>query len=916
MSAERTRMDTGGGGDGDDEAAPASRQRVIEDRGLRRFVPDPAAGDARPQQHVRQRQRHGDAVASEGRPDAGGAATSNGDGDGGGGGAILDPRRAAGLATGAGRSVKHYANAPLELVQWRKLHALRAEVERAHADFLTDPRFDVDNNRDEFDVAAYLEKMSAMQGDMLARPPTVALSWHALSVEVPVEYGAPGEAGIETVGSQLRELLFAVPGQLLDACYRLRRRLTRTAVRGAAEADRGEQAQAQLPGGRRRRALEPIVDDASGYLLPGEMLLVLGPPGSGTSTFLSVLARRNLSDYARITGDVFFNGHPLGAEARARLQHILQFVEEEDVHVANLTVRQTFEFAAECVVPDFAPYAEKLRADRVKLIASYLGLTHVMDTVVGNDLLRGVSGGEKKRVTIGETAARMSSQVWLLDQWSRGLDAAASADLMERVAQMGQVRRTTVISVMQQASQHIYDMYDKVMIMEAGKVLYFGPTAHAERYFYELGFERPPERLVPEFLATLGDPREAARCVRGNVRERSVPRTAQQFADAYKRSALARAYRDELASGRYLSEEQRAAFSVERYVEMGKLFQRDSLQRRSRQVAMCLMREARMRLLDRFSLAVRFMRYLVLGLVIGALFWRMPTTATGATTRNGLLFLLLLTVSVGNFAQIQELFNMLQVFRKQRRAGFYEALPYFFAQWIVDVPMVFLESLLFVTIVYFMTGLSTVDGGKRYGYALLVIWTAAVAVNMMFKAVAYLTPYVDIAFIIGSVLVVLMVLSTGFLLAPSAIPPFLIWVYWLNPLHYAYEGLMLNEYAGQQFRCTPSELQPPGVPPASQVCSVGDGLAYVHRAFGFSTAPQWKWVMFGALVCFVLGLTAIAALALLYARFPPRPMYKTAGMEAAEADVRGFQERCSAEKSSGGRRRGRRAARSGSSDGG
>ncbi|KAK4535009.1 hypothetical protein CDCA_CDCA03G1034 [Cyanidium caldarium] len=752
-------------------------------------------------------------------------------------------------------------------VNWRALDALRKQVEREHADFLTDPRYDIENEA-HFDGEAYANKVREMQAAMLLRPPTIALGWNDLTVDVPVVYG---KLGIETVYTRVRDLALAIPSQVLDVLKWLWLDVIRRGKDG--------------PGTH----LEPIVDGATGYVLPGETLLVLGPPGSGTSTFLNVLAQRNLRDYARIRGTVEYNGHDLGTMERNTLpplQHIVQFVEESDVHVATLSVRQTFMFAAECLIPDFFPFADKVRKDRVTLLIRSLGLTHCQDTIVGNDMMRGVSGGEKKRVTIGEMTLRLSSQIWMLDQWTRGLDAATAMDLQERVTAIARQRHITVISVMQQPSQEIYNSYDKVMLMEAGKILYFGPTKDAERYFYEIGYRRPRKRLLPEFLATIGDPEQSARCIRPGY-ERRAPRTPAEFAEVYRNSSIAQHYREVVESRSYLTEDQQQAFHSERYVELGKLFQRNSLQKRTRQTATCFKREVRMQLLSPFSLGVRIFRYVVLGIVIGCLFFGLSKDQLSVTVREGLIFLILLIVGVAGFSSITAVAGMLQVVRKQRRAGFYEMPPYFFSQWVLDIPIQFLETFLFLVIVIHMTKL---QGGPPFGYAILIVWLVGMAVNILLKAVAYATPYADIALVIGSLLIMLMVLSVGFLATPPNIPDYLIWVYWINPFHYAYEGMMLNEFDGITFTCTPSELQPSGVPQAYQVCPITDGIQYISKQYGFSSSPSYKWKDVAIVIAYFFGFTVIACILLTVVRWRPRPLYKGAREAACSADVETFIE--------------------------
>lgn len=144
-----------------------------------------------------------------------------------------------------------------------------------------------------------------------------------------------------------------------------------------------------------------VLDGVSGVLRPGNTCLVLGPAGAGSSLLLKRLGNRAMGKGVDVGGQVLYNGQEsLGGSVLSA--HVVNFVGQEDVHTPELTVRDTLQFAADCRVPDFFPYASVLRRNNILVVARALGISGVLDTIVGNDVLRGCSGGERKRVTFAE----------------------------------------------------------------------------------------------------------------------------------------------------------------------------------------------------------------------------------------------------------------------------------------------------------------------------------------------------------------------------------------------------------------------------------------------------------------------------------------------------------------------------------
>jgi ABC-type multidrug transport system ATPase subunit len=236
-----------------------------------------------------------------------------------------------------------------------------------------------------------------------------------------------------------------------------------------------------------------ILNDLSFYARPGEMTLILGAPGCGKSSLLKLLANRLRA--GKVEGSLTFNGT---VPKRKHYHRDVAFIQQEDVHMATLTVEETLRFSADCQMP--AGVSSKVKAERVEAILQLLGLKHRADTVVGDALLRGVSGGEKKRVTVGIEWTK-SPGVWLFDEPTTGLDSSASFDVMRALRTIVNMGGTGLVALLQ-PSYETFHLFDNIMIVTKGEIAYLGKRSDALGYFERLGYKCRSSLNPAEFLRT------------------------------------------------------------------------------------------------------------------------------------------------------------------------------------------------------------------------------------------------------------------------------------------------------------------------------------------------------------------------------------------------------------------------------
>ncbi|KAG9028893.1 hypothetical protein FRB95_005943, partial [Tulasnella sp. JGI-2019a] len=296
------------------------------------------------------------------------------------------------------------------------------------------------------------------------------------------------------------------------------------------------------PKAERDSTLKPgeryLIHDLNGVVKAGEMLLVVGRPGSGCTTFLKAVSGIT-QGYAGVDGEVRYGSMD---------QHDLQpyksqviFNSEDDVHFPSLKVGQTLDFALAMNTPrvrtptedgrDPTPkeYVEKEKATLLKIF----GLEHTIDTKVGNAFVRGVSGGERKRTSVAEVLiSRAAIQCW--DNATRGLDANTALEYTRIMRVLTDITKNTTLVSLYQAGNQIYEQFDKVLVIAEGQTIYYGPRTEAKSYFENMGFHCKDGANVADFLT--GVTVVSERIVRDDHKGPRVPTAVADFARLYRES--------------------------------------------------------------------------------------------------------------------------------------------------------------------------------------------------------------------------------------------------------------------------------------------------------------------------------------------------------------------------------------------
>ncbi|OBR13033.1 ABC-2 type transporter [Colletotrichum higginsianum IMI 349063] len=606
-----------------------------------------------------------------------------------------------------------------------------------------------------------------------------------------------------------------------------------------------------------------LISHFDGCVRPGELLLVLGRPGSGCSTFLKAFCNQR-AGFEAIEGEVTYGGAS-SEEMSKKFRGEIIYNPEDDLHYPTLTVQRTLNFALQTRTPGKESRLDgESRKDYIeefmRVATKLFWIEHTLGTKVGNEYVRGVSGGERKRVSIAEAMiTRASVQGW--DNSSKGLDASTAVEYVRSIRAMTNMAETSTAVSLYQAGESLYDLVDKVLLIDSGKCLYYGRSEEAKQYFVDLGFDCPDRWTTADFLTSVTDKHE--RHIREGWEDR-IPRTPEAFDAAYRNSD---AYQRNLRDVQDFESQLAQQMEQRQQHESKKTETKNYEIPFHKQVMYCTQRQFMVMAGDRGSLFGKWGGLVFQGLIVGSLFYNLPNTAAGAFPRGGTLFFLLLFNALLALAEQTSAFESKPILLKHKSFSFYRPAAFAIAQTVVDVPLVFIQVFLFNVIIYWMANLART--ASQFFIATLIIWLVTMVTYAFFRAISAWCKTLDDATRFTGLSVQIIVVYTGYLIPPGSMRPWFGWLRWINWLQYGFECLMSNEFYNRQLECGPPYLVPqgPNASPEYQGCALAGsppgqtivpGSSYIEASFSYSRSHLWR--NFGFLWAFFITFVLLTAL--------------------------------------------------------
>ena len=547
-----------------------------------------------------------------------------------------------------------------------------------------------------------------------------------------------------------------------------------------------------------------ILRDVNITIPPSSLTAVMGSTGAGKTTMLNMLANR----ITPTSGSIKLNGRDYATNGTS-VQQRIGYVMQDDKLNSTETVREALMFGARLLLPESTPMSEC--QSRVQNIIEELGLQEVADQLIGAPAVggRGISGGERKRVAIGLVLIP-DPDILLLDEPTTGLDSFTAESVTDTLRELAHAGRT-VICTIHQPSSGLFKTFTDLLLMAAGRVVYFGKAEESIHYFGKNNYEVPQYTNPPDYYMKL---------LRTGLttEEKGSLRNIQQGNDVSAR--LADLWADHSASNKS------PTLLPEEEVDQDGGEEKGYAVGFGRQFGELMMRNVHAIFRNPRLFKSRIISSILLGCIVGIVFFRQDDEPAGVRAKQGAIFFMLINLAMTSLHAVTHTFAMeLSLVMREAQANMYSISAYYWSKTLSEIPFMMLFPLLYSTSLYFLVGLRA-SAEAYFSVILMVILLGFVgqSFGMLISAAA---PSMEMALVLGPLVFLPMSLASGFL--TTEIPVWLIWLEKASFVKWAFEGAAYAEFNGRTLDC-PENLTVPCL-------STGD---MVLEELEISDASVWK----------------------------------------------------------------------------
>ncbi|KAJ3088572.1 ATP-binding cassette sub- G member 2, partial [Quaeritorhiza haematococci] len=551
-----------------------------------------------------------------------------------------------------------------------------------------------------------------------------------------------------------------------------------------------------------KKKTRTLLSSADGEVHSGEVVAIMGGSGAGKTTLLNCLAGR--IGPGALEGEILLNGTPRKKKSWRKL---CAYVEQNDIMFSNLTVTETLQYSALLRLPS-KTMTRKEKLDRVEQIIMDMGLNGCR-----NNYISQISGGERKRVSIGIELVTQP-KVLFLDEPTSGLDAFTAFNIIEEIKKLAVSHNIIVLMTIHQPRTDILELFDKILLLSMGKLTFFGTLGDSLTHFESLGYPLPPKTNPSDFfldIITLDQRTEA-------LKEASLARITKfhEAWDSIKSDALSKKNEDAGGQSGVPEKENRSPLAVgNKWPEswFGEFW--TLLNRNMKDV-----------MRDKATIGASIGQGLVIMLIMGFVYWRVSNDAGGVQNRIGVLFFICVNQTFGVVMPTIGIFpEQRQIIKRERAAGTYRVSSAYLAKLVSTLPLNILGSLLLSVPVYWMIGLQP-DAAKYLTFIVIVAVQSTTA-NAMGLAIGAGVPNARVGQVIGPLVIVLFLLFAGQLLNLDQVPVVFKWLQWISIIAYTNKALNQNEFTGLKLDC-----------PDPKALCYRDGQQ-VLEIFGFTKPGVW-----------------------------------------------------------------------------
>ncbi|KAK4559505.1 hypothetical protein RGQ29_008644 [Quercus rubra] len=611
-----------------------------------------------------------------------------------------------------------------------------------------------------------------------------------------------------------------------------------------------------------------IIKNVSGIIRPSRLTLLLGPPGCGKTTLLRALAG-TLDKSLKVTGEISYNGYKVNEFVPRKTS---AYISQYDLHISEMTVRETLDFSARCQgigdradimkelcrrekqagiipEPDIDTYMKATSIEGLKkslqtdYILKILGLDNCADTLAGDMMNRGISGGQKRRLTTGEMIIG-PTKVLFMDEISNGLDSSITFQIVTYLKHLANIIGSTILLSLLQPAPETFDLFHDIILMAEGKIVYHGPRNNVLAFFEHCGFRCPPRKNIADFLQEVLSKKDQPKY----WYHEDQPYTyisINNFESSFKEYHLGEKQNEELSSPVDKSKYHEKALSFNTYsLSKWELFKA------------CMAREWLLIKRNSFVHVFKSAQLLVLGFVTMTVFVRsqMSIDLVHANYYMGSMFYTLIRFICVGLPELSLTASRFPVFYKQRDFYFYPAWTYFIPAAILKIPFSLLEAFLWTSLTYYVIGYS--PELERFFSQFLVLFIVHQVSVSMFSIIASIFRNPSTAAPCALLTLIVAYLFSGFVIPKSSLSACLKWGFWISPLAYAEIGVSLNEFLAPRWQKV-----------SSSNVTIGQQVL-ISRGLDFSA--YFYWISVAALLGFWMVFNIAITWALSYLKPPGR----------------------------------------------
>jgi ABC-type multidrug transport system ATPase subunit len=505
------------------------------------------------------------------------------------------------------------------------------------------------------------------------------------------------------------------------------------------------------------------------------MMALMGPSGCGKTTLLNVLAQREASAKAQVSSVVLFNGQ---VPSQSTFRRLSSYVESEDALIGSLTVKETLYFAAQLSLSGSVAAAERIR--RINELLQAFGLTNQANTLIGTLLKKGISTGQKRRLSVASQLIS-APKVLFLDEPTSGLDSAASFKVMSYVRQAAKANKLIVIASIHQPSTATFELFDKLLLLSGGKTCFSGLIHEVKPYFDSIGFAMPSQTNPAEFVLDLTNidfDSDVEACHTRIVQIQNSWTSSPAALLEMSRTG------DIDSGGDIFSSCDNEAFGRRMITTIWILLHRSWIKSRR----------------DAVVYGVRFAMYLGLAIMMGTVWLRLPPIQSSIQPfANCILF----GSSFMSFMAVVYVPAFLEdraVYVKDRANGLYGSTAFIASNFLIGLPYLFIIAFVSSTFVYWMTNFRPT--GTAFMTWVMWMYLNLVAAESLVVLMSSLFPHFVAALALTAFVNGLWMSCNGFMVTPPLLNPFYRYVfYYIDYQAYVFRGLVVNEFGYRVYSC-------------------------------------------------------------------------------------------------------------------